>query len=75
MRGDKYYNWGGNIKTKSSILEMGQKVEQPFYRLVVEGRIPVDQGEDEYNLRSHVYHEYNFPFAMKERLESFENVS
>ena len=43
---------GGNIKTKSSILEMGQKVEQPFYRLVVEGRTPVDQGEDEYNLWS-----------------------
>ena len=29
---------------------MGQKVEQPFYRLVVEGRTPVDQGEDEDNL-------------------------
>ena len=54
---------------------MGQKVEQPFYRLVVEWRTPVNQGEDEYNLRSHVYHEYNFPFAVKERLEGFEIMS
>ena len=45
---------------------MGQKVEHPFYRLVVEGRTPVDQGEDEYNLTSHVYHEFTFSFT-KER--------